>query len=234
VNLAKEEIEKLIVMLESNDPENRKSGSRKIWTEWEQISDKALIFEKEKLLLSLLKVDKGRRNVWYYMMILGLIESKRGQKALVEIIQESRDENLRGFAAEALGNYKLLNIESDSVELLMKLAKNDDALVVRVNSIRSLSKLYDNTKNDRISRHLLQLLFNESHLVVRTVILHGIGDIGSTATVPELIHLMITRRLELDINIARQTLDKIASSNSFNSRTDLIRKFSEKDLEINL
>ncbi|MHA2033212.1 MAG: HEAT repeat domain-containing protein [Candidatus Kariarchaeaceae archaeon] len=219
---------KLVSKLKTGNTLERCDATRNIWLKWENLENKETIKNEEDHILLLLEQDTGERNIWYYMIVLGLINSTKAIPIILDNLRNSIDENIRGFAAEALGKYKLENLTKEILRLLWQLASTDPLLVVRVNSIRAIANHFYASRNEDISYRFLKLLKEQSDITIRTAIMHEIGEIGSMAIVPDLIHILITRRTEMDIKITGSTLDKIALINGYSTREDLIQQFSEE------
>ncbi|OLS20778.1 MAG: hypothetical protein HeimC2_35970 [Candidatus Heimdallarchaeota archaeon LC_2] len=224
----------LVSKLKTGNVLDRRDAARNIWVNWESLEDRQGIKIEEELILSLLKAEKAEKNIWYYMIVLGLINSTDAIPIILENLRNSKSENIRGFAAEALGKYKLENLSNKILTLLWHLANTDPILVVRVNSIRSIAIHYHGTKNEEISYRFLKLLKDHSDSTTRIAIMQQIGEIGSMAIVPDLIHMLITRRTKLDIKITGNTLDEIARINGYLSREGLIEIFSEELMNSNV
>ncbi|MCE7734195.1 MAG: HEAT repeat domain-containing protein [Candidatus Heimdallarchaeota archaeon] len=220
-------VEELKQMISSDNIEERGTAARRIWTDWNLYDKDDEFFQLETLILDLLKNETAGRNTWHYMISLGLMNSEDAIEEIVNKLDSSNEENIRGFAADALGRYKINQLNNDTLELLWNLAEFDPSLVVRVNSIRACTNQYKQTKNEIISKRLFNLLESQDHSAVQTTILQQIGEIGSLILVPDLIHIMITRRTELDKKMAGITLDSIAKANGFHNREDLLKLVNE-------
>lgn len=214
-------------MLNSKDIAERGVAARRIWTDWDFYNKEDEFLKLEKKLLELLRIETSDRNIWHYMISLGLMNSRDAIDDIVHNLAKSKDENVRGFAADALGRYGVDQLPEEIVEVLWDLAESDSSLVVRVNSIRACSNQYKLTKNESISKRLFSLMKSQSHSVVQTTIMQQIGEIGSLVLVPELIHIMITRRIEIDKKMAGIALDNIAKTNGFSDRQSLINLFKD-------
>jgi HEAT repeat protein len=214
----------LVEMLKSNDPEERAAGARRIWTDWELLDQKDLLIAQGPLLLKFLSESSSKtREIWHYMIALGTINFTEALPIIKDQLINSPSENIRGFAADALSRYNVENIDDETKELLWKLAETDDSLVVRVNSIRAIGNGFIKTKNTEISEKLLVLLKKQTHNAIKSTIIGLIGDIGSLVVVPELVHIMITRRTEANKKIASIALDQIAKLNGYKNRAELIK-----------
>lgn len=220
----------LILMLKSENSDERGVASRRIWTDWEKLENKDLFHQEEDYFISLLQNEENERNIWHIMIILGLINSVKAIPIIVNLLKTSTIENIRGFAADSLSRYKQHVLDIDTLELLWSLSSTDPSLVVRVNSIRACSNQFKNSGNKEISIRLFELLEEQTHSAIKTTILQQLGEIGSTVVVPDLIHIMITRRTEIDKKMAGIALDMIAKSNGYQNRQDLIKMFASKDI----
>ncbi|MHA2101490.1 MAG: HEAT repeat domain-containing protein [Candidatus Kariarchaeaceae archaeon] len=220
----------LIQMLKSENPEERGAAARRIWTDWEILENREMINDLDRDLVQLLRDEKRERNIWHIMIVLGLINSAEALPLISDYLKNSEDENIRGFAADSLSRYQPNALEPQLLKLLWSLSENDPSLVVRVNSIRAYTNQFRGTKNDEISVKLFDLLKKQSHSAVKTSILQQIGEIGSLVIVPDLIHIMITRRTEIDKKMAGIALDMIAKSNGYENREILINQFSANDI----
>ncbi|OLS28206.1 MAG: hypothetical protein HeimC2_08610 [Candidatus Heimdallarchaeota archaeon LC_2] len=221
-------IPELSNMLNSKDKADRGAAARRIWTDWDSYNKNKKFLKLEKRLLILYRTEPLGRNSWHYMLSLGLMNSRQAIDDIVDNLTNSKDENIRGFAADALGRYSVGQLPNEVIELLWDLAESDASLVVRVNSIRASSNQYKLTKNESVSKRLLNLMKSQSHSAVQTTIIQQIGEIGSLVLVPELIHIMITRRIEIDKKIAGIALDNIAKANNFSDRQSLINLFKDQ------
>ena len=195
-------VEELKQMISSDNIEERGTAARRIWTDWNLYDKDDEFFQLETLILDLLKNETAGRNTWHYMISLGLMNSEDAIEEIVNKLDSSNEENIRGFAADALGRYKINQLNNDTLELLWNLAEFDPSLVVRVNSIRACTNQYKQTKNAAVSKRLFNLLESQNHSAVQTTILQQIGEIGSLILVPDLVHILITRRTELDKKMA--------------------------------
>jgi len=216
--------DELVEMLKSNNPEERAAGARRIWTDWELLDQKDLLKTQGPLILNLLlEAGSSAREIWHYMIALGTINFTEAIPTIKDRLQNSLSENIRGFAADALSRYNIEDIDKETRVMLWKLAETDESLVVRVNSIRALGNGFIKTKNAEITDKLLALLNKQIHSAIKSTIIGLIGDIGSLNAVPELLHIMITRRTEADKKITATALDQIARINGYESRVELIK-----------
>ena len=99
-------IDELEIMLNSDNHEDRKSAARNIWTNWKNYTNTVELQKLEPILLQLLKEEGDDRSSWHYMISLGYMNSKGALELIVNKLQNSVTENIRGFAAEALNKYK--------------------------------------------------------------------------------------------------------------------------------
>ncbi len=222
---------KLVSKLKTGNTIDRRDAARNIWVNWEKLEDKQVIKNEEELILSFFNSEKAEKNIWYYMIVLGLINSIKAIPIILDKLRNSESDNVRGFAAEAIGKYQVKNLTDEIFNLLWQMANSDPLLVVRVNSIRSIAIHYHESKNEEISYRFLKLLKDQSDITTRIAIIQQLGEIGSMVVVPDLIHMLITRRTELDIKITGSTLDQIARINGYSSREDLIQIFSEEQMK---
>ncbi len=213
----------LISMLNSKKSQERGIAARRIWTDWDTLEDIEAIKKEEKNLISLLKNETHERNIWHLMLVLGLLNSKDAVPIIINHLIVSKSENIRGFAADALSRYEIAILSSNTIQMLWKLIESDPSLVVRVNCIRACTNMYKGSKNSEISGRLFNLMSTQTHSAIITTILNQLGEIGSTAIVPDLVHIMITRRTEVDKKMAGLALDNIAKLNGYENRADLIK-----------
>ena len=219
----------LVEMLSSTDPEERAASARRIWTDWDHLENREILIELGSKLIELLKKEGASRHSWHYMMALGSIRHIEAIPELIEKLENSPSENIRGFAADALSKYTMGQLDENTIELLWMLAENDDSLVVRVNSIRALANPYIGSKDDVISNKLLKLLKTQNHSAISSTIIGLLGEIGCLKIVPELTHIMIARRTKSVKTIASTALDKIAKIHGFNNRSDLLKRIENID-----
>lgn len=217
-------VDELSTMLDSNDKQEISAAARRIWTDWPHYSEneKAKISLLGEKILALLKSDSSGRNCWHYILSLGTIDYHQSKDWIFDLLLNSKNENIRGFAADALGRFN--SLDSKIVERLWSLSIEDDSLVVRINVLRAITGRFKGSKNDEIAKKTLNLLEKGMHSAIRTNILQILGDIGSTSVVPDLTHIMIARRTKMDKKGAGLALDQIAKENGYNDRMDLVKK----------
>ena len=209
------------------------SATRRIWTDWNYYTadEKEEIRSLGDRIFGLLKKDMESRNAWHYLLALGCIDYLPAQELIFDLLLNSTDENIRGFAADTFSKYSLENVDDKIIDTLWTLIERDSSLVVRINSLRTVSSPYFASKNGEMARRVFALLESQKHSAIRTAILQILGDIGSIVIVPDLVHIMIARRLEMDKKGSAKALDKIAELNGYNDRRDLIKKITGNDIE---
>jgi HEAT repeat protein len=217
-------------MLDSNDKQDISAATRRIWTDWPHYSedDKEIISLHGEKILGLLKSDKSGRNSWHYILSLGTIDYSQSKDLIFDLLLNSKNENIRGFAADALGRFT--SLDSKMVDKLWCLSKEDDSLVVRINTLRAITSRFKGSKNAEIAKKTLNLLDKGMHSAIRTNILQILGDIGSTSVVPDLTHIMIARRTKMDKKGAGLALDQIAKENGYHDRMDLVKKITGQNI----
>lgn len=220
-------INELEKMLRSDSVDENGAAARRIWTDWDLYPKNDDFLNLEPVILDLLRKDTTERNSWHYMISLGLFNSIDAIDDIVDRLLNSKFENVRGFAADALSRYAINQLNEETTELLWNLVDKDPSLVVRVNSIRACTSQYKFTKNEEISKRLFNLLESQTHSAIQTTILQQIGEIGSMILVPDIIHIMITRRTELDKKMAGIALDSIAKINGYHNRDDLLKRVNK-------
>ena len=237
-------------MINSDDKEDQGVAARNLWSFWkgwqedinieegedpeEKVRDlfgplAPKIYELLQRDIELLKSESSYtmpRHIWHFLISLGCLQYEEALPDIRDILMDtSIVENVRGFAAEALTRYDASQIPEDFIEDLWKLALTDNSLPVRVNSIRAISRKYANTKNEEVSKRLWDEIVtdeNINHAIISTAMM-TIGEIGSKVLVPDLIHMMITRRTGALKKDAALTLDRIAELNGMRNRDDLIK-----------
>jgi len=248
--------EEIIQMIRSDDTEDQGVAARNLWSFWKgwvEDADGSTTEEKEQnvrtrfasvapLIYELLVRDvekiKGEteyrmpRHIWHYLISLGCLQYPDAIDSIHTILTDSSIvENVRAFAADSLTRYRSDQIGDEIVKSLWQLALTDDSLPVRVNSIRAIATKYKNSKNPEISKRIWDEIVNDEdiHSAVISTAMAAIGDVGSKTIVPDLIHMMITRRTGALKKDAALALDRIAVLNGLTNREDLIKDM--KDIE---
>ncbi|MHA2027755.1 MAG: HEAT repeat domain-containing protein [Candidatus Kariarchaeaceae archaeon] len=219
----------LLEMLKSNDLDKQTVAARRIWTDWHHLKKRDVLLDGAPILLQLLKNEEESRHTWHFMMALGALKYKDALSYIVDKLIESKSENIKGFAADALSRYEYASFDQNTIDLLWELASSSDSLVVRVNSIRALGNSFIGTKNEDVSKRLMTLIDMKLNPAITATIIGLVGEIGSLAVVPDLAHIMITRRTEVDKKIAASALDQIASLQGFTNRADLLKRIDGVD-----
>lgn len=212
---------------------DKTTASRHIWTDWKFFTEE----QRDEIrplgdkIFKLLNEDLESRNTWHYLLALGSMDYSPAQELMLDLLLNSPSENIRGFAADALSRYTRSDLSDNILKQLWSLIENDESLVVRINSLRAVSVSHFGTKNDKLAITIFALLKKQEHSALRTAILQILGDIGSTAVVPDLVHIMIARRQEMDKKGTALALDRIAVLNDYNDRVDLIRRITGDDIK---
>lgn len=215
-------------MILGEDSKDRSVGARRIWTDWKNYNES----ERVKLRLlgdnifQLLKNNLSSRDTWHYMLALGTLDYVDAQETIMSLLNNSQDENIRGFAVESFSRYSKGLVMEKYIEKFWELIATDPSLVVRINSLRAISSDYLASMDNKMALKLFDLLDTQSHSTVRTAIIQILGDIGSIKVVPDLTHMMIARRIAADKKDAALALDRIAEINGYTNRVDLIKKIT--------
>ncbi len=241
-------------MLLSDDVEDQGVAARNLWAFWkgwqEDVEGSNEEEKEEKVrkqfadlaprLHDLLRkdIEKAReadkyqmlRHMWHYLISLGCLQYPEALGDIHGILIDlSVPENVRGFAADSLTRYRPEHITDEMVEDLWRLALEDHSLPVRVNSIRALATKYRNSKNASVSKKFWENIVTRDDINagIISVAVAAIGEVGSTEIVPDLIHMMITRRTGALKKDAALALDKIAEHNGMKNRDDLIKSLEQ-------
>lgn len=242
--------DEIIEMINSQDVEEQGVGARNIWAFWESwctrlgseanardtfktISDRllSLLLEHQDEIRDV-ETYSQPRYIWHFLLGLGVLHNEEAIPLIKEIVSDGHYlENVRGFAADALSRYPKGIIDSDFEEKLWYIAATDGSLPVRVNCFRAIAANYAQTKNDKIAKKLWNALEEQENPAIKTAVVLSIGEIGSKAVVPDLIHTLITRRTGAMKKDAGDALDRIAELNGLSSRDDLIKSMDDIDMD---
>ena len=231
--------DEIIEMINSDDLEENAIGARNLWTFWEKWPNQEIFKSLGSRLHYLLNETMAAlpegfsgsfRPVWHFLLSLGCLQYSEAYNDIFAILANPAIvENIRGFAADALARYPPGSLTKEQEEILWKLAEEDSSLPVRVNCIRAIASNYFNSRNENIAKRLWEMQKIQSNPAIKSTIMAAIGDVASTAIVPELIHTLITRRTPAMKKDAGLTLDRIAQLNGMKNRDDLIKSFSKID-----
>ncbi|MDH5402274.1 MAG: hypothetical protein OEZ01_07330 [Candidatus Heimdallarchaeota archaeon] len=215
--------EELKEMLHSDSKNERVAACRRIWTDWPYLEKKESLYDQGALIHQfLINETEETRDMWHYLLSLGTLNYLPAIPNILEKLQFAKTIDVRGMAADALGRYSTL--EDQTRSLLWKMLEPEHPIVVRVNSIRAIFSEFKGSKNDERAIELFNYLKKADNDAIKFTGMSLLGEIGSTIIVPDLTHIMITRRTELDKKISADTLTQIAKMNGFETRDDLIKK----------
>ena len=245
-------IEEIIQMINSGDQDEQSVGARNLWAFWNGWVEHFLesldpdgacrkkfesvaptlktLLENELTYLKSVKNEQPR-HIWHYILSLGTLHYFPALSLIQEILFDTSIlENVRGFAADALTRFPSAFLDKETESKIWNLILSDGSLPVRVNSIRVIGNNYASSKNDTISKKLWDCINHQENSAIISTLMMTIGNIGSKAVVPDLVHTLITRRtgtLKKDAGLA---LDKIAEINGLRGRDALIETIKGSDM----
>lgn len=202
--ISSEDLKDLI--LNGTDDE-RISAIRKIWTDYNNINDIQDLKEIAPTIFDLLKSDRESRNTWHYMISLGCLNYQPAKSFIFDILKNSNDEYIQGFAAESFSRFDSITLEIEAY--LWNLISNMNSLVIRVNSIRAIANNYKETGNDDISNKLFSLLIKENNPAIRGALIMALGTISSKNSLKRLLELKINIKSDSELILIDQAIEKI-------------------------
>ncbi len=233
--------DEIIDLINSDDMEDNTIGARNLWTFWEQWENKEKLISTGDRLFKLLDELKDEtkttaninmRPIWHYLLALGSIQYMPAIPLIKSLLLNNEVvENVRGFAAETLTRYPPGVVDDELEESLWTLAQKDPSLPVRVNSFRALGHRYAETKDAEVAKKLWKAMKKQQNSAIKSTIIAMIGQVGSKVVVPDLIHMLITRRTGAMKNDAGLALDMIAKINGMDNRDDLIKSMADIEME---